>query len=39
VRQILLAPDGNSLVFVIQRDEQDTKGNNIRYMVETVRTR
>ena len=39
VRQILLAPDGNSLVFVIQRDEQDTKGSNIRYMVETVRIR
>jgi predicted secreted protein len=37
VRQILLAPDGNSLVFVIQKDEQDTKGSNIRYMVETVR--
>jgi predicted secreted protein len=37
VKQILLAPDGNSLVFVIQREEQDTKGSNIRYMVETTR--
>jgi predicted secreted protein len=39
VKQIILAPDGNSLVFVIQREEQDTKGSNIRYMVETVRIR
>lgn len=39
VKQILLAPDGNSLVFVIQKDEQDTSGSNVRYMVETVRIR
>jgi predicted secreted protein len=39
VKQILLAPDGNSLVFVIQNDEQDTSGSNVRYMVETVRIR
>ncbi len=39
VKQILLAPDGSSLVFVIQKDEQDTSGSNIRYMVETVRIR
>ena len=36
IKQILLAPNGKSLVFVIQREEQDTKGSNIRYMVETV---
>jgi predicted secreted protein len=37
VRQILLAPDGSSLVFVVQKDEQDTKGSNVRFMVETAR--
>jgi predicted secreted protein len=37
VKMIVLAPDGKSLVFVIQKEEQDTRGVNIRYMVETVR--
>jgi predicted secreted protein len=37
IKQIILGPDGSSLVFVVQREEQDTKGNNIRYMVEVVR--
>lgn len=37
IKQIILAPDGNSLVFVVQKEEQDTKGNNVRYMVETAR--
>lgn len=37
IKQILLAPDGKSLVLIIQRAEQDTRGSNIRYMVETVR--
>ncbi len=37
VKMIILAPDGKSLVFVIQKEEQDTRGSNIRYMVETVR--
>jgi len=37
IKQIILGPDGASLVFVVQREEQDTKGNNIRYMVEVVR--
>jgi predicted secreted protein len=37
IKQIILAPDEVSLVFIVQREEQDTTGNNIRYMVETVR--
>lgn len=37
IKQVLLAPDGKSLVFVIQRIETDTRGSNIRYMVESVR--
>jgi predicted secreted protein len=37
ISQVILAPDSHSLVFVIQREEQDTNGNNIRYMVETVK--
>jgi len=39
IKQIILGPDGISLVFIVQREEQDTKGNNIRYMVEVVRPR
>lgn len=37
VKQIILAPDGASLVVIVQKEEQDTTGNNIRYMVETAR--
>jgi predicted secreted protein len=37
IKQIILAPDGSSLVFLVQKEEQDTTGYNIRYMVETVR--
>lgn len=37
IKQIILAPDGGSLVFIVQKEEQDTRGSNIRYMVETVR--
>ena len=37
IKQIILAPDGASLVFIVQKEEQDTRGSNIRYMVETVR--
>jgi predicted secreted protein len=36
IKQIVLAPNDASLVFLIQREEQDTDGDNIRYMVETV---
>ena len=37
IRQIILAPDEKSLVFLIEKEEADTTGVNIRYMVETVR--
>lgn len=36
IKQIILAPDERSLVFVIEKEEIDTKGINIRYMVETA---
>jgi len=39
IKQIILAPDGASLVFVVQKEEQDTHGANVRYMVETSRPR
>ncbi len=39
IKQIVLSPDSRSLVFIVQREEQDTKGANIRYMVETVRSK
>jgi predicted secreted protein len=37
IRQVLLAPDGRSLVFVIERAEENPAGASIRYMVETLR--
>ena len=37
VRQILLAPDGRSLVFAVERAEEDPAGANVRYMVETLK--
>lgn len=37
IKQIVLSPDGGSLVFVVQKEEKDTQGSNIRYMVETAR--
>lgn len=37
VKQIVLSPDGKSHVFVIQKEEADGKGDNVRFMVETVR--
>ena len=37
IKQIILDPDGVSLVFVVQREEQDSHGSNIRYMVETTK--
>jgi predicted secreted protein len=39
IKQIILAPDGASLVFIVQKEEQDTQGSNIRYMVETVHSK
>jgi len=38
IRQIILAPDERSLVFLIEKEEADTTGVNIRYMIETVKT-
>jgi len=37
IKQVTLAPDKRSLVFVIEREELDSGGDNIRYMVETLR--
>jgi predicted secreted protein len=37
IKQIILAPDEKSLVFLIEKEEVDTTGINIRYMVETVK--
>ena len=39
IRSIYASPDESSLVFVIEREEADTGGANIRYMVETVAIR
>jgi predicted secreted protein len=36
IKQIVLSPDGGSLVFVVQKEEKDDRGSNIRYMVETA---
>jgi predicted secreted protein len=37
IKQVLLAPDDRSIIMVIQKEEQDTLGSNIRYMVETLK--
>jgi predicted secreted protein len=39
IKQIIVAPDGTSLIFLVQKEEQDTTGYNIRYMIETVRVK
>jgi predicted secreted protein len=36
IKQVLLSPNGKSLIFLIEREEVDKTGSNIRYMVETV---
>jgi predicted secreted protein len=36
IRSIYISPEEDSLVFVIEREETDTGGANIRYMVETT---
>lgn len=38
VKEIILGPDKKSIIFVIQKEEVDKKGSNIRYMIETLRT-
>lgn len=37
IKQVLLAPDDRSVVIVVEREEQDSTGINIRYMVETLK--
>ena len=37
IRQILLTPDGRSVVFALERAEEDPAGASVRYMVETLR--
>jgi predicted secreted protein len=39
ISQVILSPDEESLVFVVEKEEQDHDGVNIRYMVETVKIR
>jgi predicted secreted protein len=36
IKQVILGPDEKNLVFVMEKEEQDTTGDNIRYMVETL---
>ena len=36
IKQIIAGPDEESLVFVVQKIQEDTEGVDIRYMVETV---
>ena len=38
IKEIILGPDKKSIIFVIQKEEIDKKGSNIRYMIETLRT-
>lgn len=37
IKEVVFSPDEQGLVFVIEREELDGDGNNIRYMVETLR--
>lgn len=39
IRQIVLAPGGDSLVFVVEKDQKADTGFDVRYMVETVSLR
>ena len=36
IRQVLLSPAGRSLIFLMEKNEVNKTGSNIRYMVETV---
>ena len=36
IRQILVTPDQKSLIFVVEKDEADTSGKNVRYMIEAM---
>ena len=37
IKQVVFSPDESSLVFIVEKEMKDGQGNNIRYMVETVR--
>lgn len=37
IKQILLAPDGRSMVIAVEKEQEDPAGADIRYMVETLR--
>jgi predicted secreted protein len=39
IKQVFYSPDEESLVFVLEKEELDGDGSDIRYMVETVRIR
>ncbi len=36
IRQILLSPDDKSLIFIMEKEEADTEGVNIRFMTEAI---
>lgn len=36
IKQVLLSPNGGALIFLIEKEEVDKTGSNMRYMVETV---
>lgn len=37
IKQILLAPDGRSMVFAVEKEQEDPAGADVRYMVETLK--
>jgi predicted secreted protein len=37
IRQVILAPDGRSLIFVMEKELEEPSGADIRYMVETLK--
>lgn len=36
IRQIMATPDNKALIFVVEKDELDSQGVNIRYMIESL---
>ena len=39
IKQVFYSPDEESLVFVLEKEELDGDGSDIRYMVETIKIR
>jgi predicted secreted protein len=37
IRQVILAPDGRSLIFAMEKEQEEPSGADIRYMVETLK--